>query len=114
MSKTDKQDARCLALYGKQMQPVLTILPDEKLHQKQQQYKHLAILRQDKRNFINRLHALNYDSKADKIVLKSTQDMIDFLETQIQLLEQQIYTIDDQEANRILKLMSPMFAKITQ
>lgn len=104
-SKTDKQDARCLALYGTQIKPVLTVLPDEELSQKRQQYKHLAVLKHDKQAFSNRLHALSFDSKADKFVLQSTHDMIDFIEQQIQIIEQQIFTIDDIEAERILKLM---------
>jgi transposase len=104
-SKTDKQDARCLALYGKQIQPVLTILPDEKLSQKRQQYKHLAVLKHDRQAFSNRLHALSFDSKADKFVLASTHEITTFLEQQIQIIEQQIFTIDDNEAERIMKLM---------
>lgn len=105
-TKTDKEDARCLAIYGKQMQPPLSILPDEKLSQKRQKYKYLAVLKADKRAFLNRLHALSYDTKADKIVLKSTQEIIVFLNQQIQTIEGELFTIDDDESKRIMQLMT--------
>lgn len=105
VAKTDRQDARTLCLYGQKMCPEITVLPDEKLAQKRQKYKHLAILKADKHAFSNRLHALSYQPNADKSVLKSTQEIITFLEVQIQSIQQEVFTIDDDESKRIEELM---------
>jgi transposase len=105
-SKTDKEDAHLLALYGQKMQPLATTLPDENLQQKRQKYKHLTALKVDKQAFMNRLHALSYDPNADQMVVKSTQEIIDFLECQIQIILTEIFTIDDQEFKRIENLMT--------
>ena len=87
------------------MQPLSTILPDEDLQRKRQKYKHLTVLKVDKQAFMNRLHALSYEPNADKMVLKSTQEIIDFLECQIQTIMTEIFTIDDIEFKRIENLM---------
>jgi hypothetical protein len=86
ISKTDKQDAITLSLCGTKMTPFQTIIADEALQQKRQKYKYVSALRSDKQAFTNRLHALNYDPNADKIVQKSLEAMIEFLETQSLLI----------------------------
>lgn len=106
VAKTDRQDAHTLCLYGQKMRPEITVLADEKLAQKRQKHKHLAILKADKHAFSNRLHALNYDPNADKTVLKSTQEIITFLESQIQSIQQEVFTIDDDESQRVEDLMT--------
>jgi transposase len=105
ISKTDRQDAIMLALYGQKMTPTQTILPDVNLQQKRQKYKYFSSLKADKQAFINRIHALSYDPNADKFVLKSIQEMMFFLDTQITEINRLLFTIDDQEFKRIEKLM---------
>jgi transposase len=106
IAKTDKQDARTLALYGQKMTPVQTIIADESLHQKRQKYKHLSTLKANKQSFSNRIHSLSYDPLADKSVIESTNEIIDFLDLQIQKIHQELFTIDDEEFDKIEKLMT--------
>lgn len=106
ISKTDKQDAITLSLYGIKMTPQPTVIADKSLQQKRQKYKYLSCLKSDKQAFSNRLHALNYDPNADKIVQKSIESMIDFLEVQITEITAYLFTIDDTEFKRIEKLMT--------
>ena len=105
IAKTDKQDARSLALFGQKMTPIQTVTADESLHQKRQKYKHLSSLKANKQTFSNKMHALSYDPLADKTVTDSTLEIIDFLELQIQKIHQELFTIGDDEFNRIEKLM---------
>ena len=104
--KTDKQDARMLALYGSKMQPAPTVLADESLVQKRQKYKHLAILKAEKQAFSNRLHALSYLPNPSQIVQESTTSIIAFFEQEIQKLTQEVFTLDDDDFERILKIMT--------
>ncbi len=106
IAKTDKQDARSLALYGQKMTPLQTIVADESLHQKRQKYKHLSALKANKQAFGNRMHALSYDPMADKTVVDSIDEIIDFLDLQIQKIHQELFTIDDDEFDRIQKIMT--------
>ena len=75
------------------MTPQQTIIADKVLQQKRQKYKYLSSLRADRQAFVNRLHALNYDPNADKIVQKSIESMIDFLELQIAEISAYLFTI---------------------
>jgi transposase len=105
-SKTDKQDARMLCLYGQKMQPAQTVLADVNLEQKRQKYKHLALLKSEKQAFNNRLEALKYLPNADKTVKDSLLQTITFFEEQIQILTQDVFTLDDDEFKRIYQLMT--------
>lgn len=106
VAKTDRQDARILYLYGQKMNPELTVLASVELMQKRQKYKHLAILKADKHAFSNRFHALSYDPNADQTVIKSTQEVIDFLELQIRTIQQEVFTIGEDDFKRIYELMT--------
>jgi transposase len=106
VAKTDRQDARILYLYGQKMNPEITVLASVELTQKRQKYKHLAILKADKHAFSNRLHALSYDPNADQTVVKSTQEVIDFLELQIMSIQQEVFTIGEDDFKRIYELMT--------
>jgi transposase len=105
-SKTDKQDARMLCLYGQKMQPAGSVLPDGELNLKRQKYKHLSLLKAEKQAFVNRLNALNFHPNADAIVKDSLAQTITFFEAQIQLLTQDVFTLDDDEFERIFKQMT--------
>lgn len=106
ISKTDRQDAITLCLYGIKMTPIQTVIADETLQVKRQKYKYVSSLKSDKQAFVNRLHALSYDPKADKIVQQSIESMIDFLDVQITQINAHLFTIDDHEFKRIEKLMT--------
>ena len=88
------------------MTPLQTIVADESLHQKRQKYKHLSALKANKQAFGNRMHALSYDPMADKTVVDSIDEIIDFLDLQIQKIHQELFTIDDDEFDRIQKIMT--------
>jgi transposase len=105
-SKTDKSDARLLCVYGQKYQPEITILPSEKLHQKRQKYNYFITLKADYQSFKNRLHALSFDSKADKSVVKSIEKMIITIGEEIDSLQKEIFTIDDDENRHLKELMT--------
>ena len=105
-SKTDKSDARMLFLYGQKMQPSLTIMEDIDLHQKRQKYNYFLSLKADKQAFENRKHALSYDPRAAKSVLESIEMVLATLAQQIQTIEDEIFTISDDENQRIQALMN--------
>ncbi|MCU0470975.1 MAG: transposase [Arcicella sp.] len=105
-SKTDKSDARMLFLYGQKMQPALTIIEDIDLHHKRQTYNYLLSLKADKQAFENRKHALAYDPRASKSVLDSIEMVLGTLTQQIQIIEDEIFTISDDDNQRIQTLMN--------
>ena len=105
-SKTDKSDARMLCLYGQKMNPSLTKVPSLDLHQRRQKYTYLGSLKTDKQAFENRKHALLFDPKAAQSVLKSIETMLVILQEEIQSIQQEIFTIDDQQNQQLHDLMT--------
>lgn len=105
-SKTDKSDARMLFLYGQKMQPSVTIMEDVNLHHKRQKYNYFLSLKADKQAFENRKHALSYDPRACKSVLDSIEMVLITLTQQIQTIEDEIFTISNDENQRIQTLIN--------
>lgn len=90
-SKTDKRDARNLWQYGVKMNPTPTVLDSEEIRHKKQMFKYLNDLKSDLGAYQNRLHALEYDPRANKRVKESIEQVINALKTQIESAEQEIY-----------------------
>jgi transposase len=105
-SKTDKSDARLLCLYGQKHEPEITTLPSEKIHKKRQKYNYFITLKADYQSFKNRLHALSFDRKADNSVINSIQKMISTIGNEIEILQKEIFTIDDDENQHLKELMT--------
>ena len=105
-SKTDKSDARMLCLYGQKMNPDITQIQDVSLHQKRQKYIYLSSLKTDKQAFENRKHALLFDPRAAKSVLDSIENVLTTFDQEIQSLQSEIFTIDDQQNQRLHDLMT--------
>lgn len=105
-SKTDKSDARMLCLYGKKMNPDRTQIQDISLHQKRQKYNYLLSLKTDRQAFENRKHALSFDPRDAKSVLDSIANVLTILDQEIQSLQDEIFTIDDEQSQRLHELMT--------
>jgi transposase len=105
-SKTDKSDARMLCLYGQKMQPQVSVIDDEALHHKRQKHSYLAVLQADKQAFDNRKHALLYDPRASKAILDSIEVIIVTLQTQIEALTEDVFTISDNDAQNLETLIT--------
>ena len=88
------------------MPPALTVLADESLVQKRQKYKHLAVVKVEKQAFSNRLQALSYLPNPSQIVQESTTSIMAFFEQEIQKLTQEVFTLDDDDFERILKIIT--------
>lgn len=66
---------------------------------KKQLFKHLTVLKDQKRAFANRLHALDYHPQACPHVVASTQAMIAYFEQQIQDTEALLFKDNTDEDN---------------
>jgi transposase len=97
----DNSDACLLAYYGNRLQPEPNSLESENLHHLQQKRKHLDDLKQQLQANNNRLHALSYDPRASKTVVESLEKVKLTLEAQIELFQQEIFTLKDDELQRI-------------
>jgi transposase len=86
-AKTDQQDAHRLALYGQRMQPPTSRLVEQELHHSRQCKKHLVDLWADWQAAANRLHALEYDPRANPKVKQSLRQLQGQLQEQIALFE---------------------------
>ena len=86
ITKTDQQDAHRLALYGQRMQPPTSHLVEQELHQMTRR-GHLVDLWADWQAAANRLHALEYDPRANPKVKQSLRQLQEQLQEQIALFE---------------------------
>ena len=87
ISKTDRSDALMLARYGQALQPALTKLADETLHQLRQRHKHFNDLKVSHQGLSNQLHALSYDPRASSEVKSSLLTLSESYQAQITLFE---------------------------
>lgn len=106
INRNDEIDASLLAYYGASNQPEPTLLESEYLHHLKQKRKHLASLMQQKQVVDNQLHALSFDSKADKEVLSSLQFLQVTFTKQIQQFKEEIFSLSDEQYNHIHQLMT--------
>ena len=109
-SKTDKEDARKLFLYGVKMQPEATLVEDEILHRKRQKFKHLSLLKSELGSYQNRLHALGFDPIADELVKQSIESVIVCFQTQIEALNKELF--NDSDDNLDYKHMEKLLTSI--
>jgi transposase len=105
-TKTDKSDARMLCLYGQKMNPDITQIQDVSLHQKRQKYNYLQSLKTDRQAFENRKHALLFDPRLAKSVLDSIENVLATFDQEIQVLQDEIFTIDDEQNQQLHDLMT--------
>jgi transposase len=104
-SKTDKSDARMLCLYGQKMKPEMSIFEPTDIHHKKQKYNFLITLKADRKAFENRKHALQYDPRAAVSILNSIEVVLLTLNTEIQSIQDEVFTISDEENRHIKDLM---------
>jgi len=105
-NKTDKSDARMLCIYGQKMQPDCQHIQSETIHQKKQKYAYLSALKADKRAFENRKHALEYDPRGAKSVLQSINIVLQTLSKEIEAIQAEVFTIDNDEHQRLHALIT--------
>lgn len=103
INKTDKADARNLFVYGQKMKPEQTSLPGDDAMQKKELFKHLSSLKEEKRRFENRLHALDFNPKANSVVVRSVEKSIEFFDQQIQELEADLFKGNDTDFDEMNK-----------
>lgn len=104
-AKTDRQDAKTLALFGVAMQPEPTELIDESMHQKRQLYQHYYSLKIQKQAINNQLHALSFDPRANLKVVEGLQQQLAFYQSQINDFHQQLFDINDDDVASIKELL---------
>jgi transposase len=97
IAKTDKADARLFYQYGMRMEPTPSVLEDESILHKRQLFKHLDTMKCERQGFENRLHALQYDPRANPSIVASVEQAIGFFNEQIASLEDQFFNHDDQD-----------------
>lgn len=102
-TKTDKQDARTLALFGEKMQPQPSVLVDDTLHDKRQIYRHYNSLQVHKQALSNQLHALCFDPRASKKVVESLENLSEIYQQQLDDFQQQLFDVNPDEFESIKK-----------
>lgn len=101
ISQNDARDAALLAYYGSAIKPPRTTLCSEKMHHLRQKRGYLEHLQQQLQATNNRLHALNYDARADKLVIEDLQNMKQIYQQKIEKFKQEICTLSDDEMQGI-------------
>lgn len=90
ITKTDKQDAKIIAEYGQQQQPVLYEKPTEKQDELAQRRSLLEALQKQLQMLKNHREALLHQPHKDIVTQEMLEQQIAFLEQQIQQLKQSI------------------------
>ncbi|WP_317192950.1 IS110 family transposase [Bacteroides sp. 1001136B_160425_E2] len=104
VTKTDRADARLIALYGERMQPELYKIPSEALMLPKQKR---TVLRQCKKQLVatkNLAHSLDVLPVVDKSAKGAVSSVITSLEKQISNLEKELADVTEKEFNHQLKL----------
>lgn len=97
IAKTDKADARLLYLYGVKMKPATSVLETPVVTHRRQLFKHLALLKQEKQSYQNRLHALSFDPDANALIQQSIQQALAFYDQQVTTLEAELFKDNDDQ-----------------
>jgi len=105
ISKTDRSDALMLARYGQALQPALTKLADETLHQLRQRHKHFNDLKVSHQGLSNQLHALSYDPRASSEVKSSLLTLSESYQAQITLFENDLNQMSQEQLQLISERM---------
>jgi transposase len=101
VSQNDDRDAILLRSYGKKLQPERRVVVNEQLHNLRQKRQHLSSLMTQKQAIENQLHALDFDPRADKMVVQSLQMLQTVLHTQIEQFKKELYDLNDDEYGQI-------------
>ncbi len=104
-AKTDRQDAKTLALFGQAMQPQVTELVDEQLHQKRQSYRHYLSLKIQKQTISNQLNALSFKPCANPKVIRSLDKQLVFCQVQLEDFHTQLFDVNPDDFDQIKKLL---------
>lgn len=106
VTKTDKADARLIALYGERMQPAPYRIPTETLMLLKQKR---TVLRQLKKQLVatkSLQQSLEVLPIVDKTAKRAVISVITNLEKQMDLLEKELSDVTEKEFNRQLKLLT--------
>ncbi len=106
VTKTDRADARLIALYGERMQPEPYKIPSETLMLLKQKR---TVLRQFKKQLAatkNLAHSLDVLPVVDKSAKRAVSSVITSLEKQISNLEKELADVTEKEFDRQLKLLT--------
>jgi transposase len=114
-TKTDKADAKLIAMYGKLHQPKLW-KPNEKSIQRIRHINSvLETLIKDKTQWSNKIEAAKQDSNFDKLSMKTMKDMIVLIRRRIEKLEAELDQIieENYEQENIILRSIPGIGKRT-
>lgn len=104
-NKTDKQDARLIAKYCESMKPEIWQPLPEEVKSLQELERYLESLKTQHAQQLNRL-----ESQRNRLVIKSTKEMIEFIENQIEQTQQMIK--EEIEKNAELKKNNELLMSI--
>lgn len=106
VTKTDRADARLIAMYGERMQPTPYKMPTETLMLLKQKRSVLRQLKKQLSATRNLQKSLEVLPVIDKTAKKAVTSVISNLEKQITLLEHELAEVTEKEFNRQLKLLT--------
>ncbi len=105
-NKTDEQAAYCLAMMGKSLDlPTYNMPPMNRQKRKQLQTAHNAMLKQS-RMLKNQLHALDQLPFVEQVARKAYEQTLQTVEGQIQQLEEQLASLEEDEEYRAIKALA--------
>ena len=104
-TKTDSADAKMIALYGEKMQPAEYKVPSEEILTLKQKR---SVLRQLKRQLVMNLNlkeSLKVLPKIDTKALRTVDDMINFIQKQIEKVESDMASVAEETFSKQVKLL---------
>jgi len=105
-TKTDKADARMIALYGERMKPQPYKIPAESLMKLKQMRTVLSQFKKQLAASKNMVHSLEVLPVIDHRAMKAVKDAVKFLEKQIAKMEKELESTTKSEFDTQLKLLT--------
>ena len=105
-TKTDRADARLIALYGERMNPQPYKIPTESLMKLKQMRTVLSQFKKQLTATRNMQHSLEVLPIIDHRAMKAVKDSVKFLEKQIAKMEKELANTTESEFNTQLKLLT--------
>ncbi len=106
VTKTDRADARLIALYGERMQPAPFKIPSEALMRLKQKRTVLRQLKKQLSATKNLAHSLEALPVLDKSAKRAVSSVMTSLEKQISNLEKELAEVTEKEFNHQLRLLT--------
>jgi transposase len=104
-NKTDREDAHTLMLLGKSLNLPASKVPSKKMQERKQLLSVLNALQKQSQQLSNQIHALEQHLEVVPLAAQALHSSLEIIEKQIESLEAELCTYNDEEEKRVKKLM---------